>query len=197
MKYFIVLLLVTANFISAFCQPEVIYETGLMGILRDASIRYPPDDRRKGIYGTVLLKFRIRPDKSIDSISVVNSASPALDAEAIRGMKQTSGRWLTNEDRYYLFAISFSINPPDTPDDEYYRKNADKFLKEGNYKKAAPYLASLKRRNPLNVAVLDELADVYRRLGEVENESAIRQLRNTVIKFKNEKRIIGQDLPRD
>jgi TonB family protein len=54
------------------------------------NLHYPPDARQKGKQGTVFVTFHINADGTIDkeSVSVLKSVYPSLDAEAVRVVKK-------------------------------------------------------------------------------------------------------------
>jgi protein TonB len=51
------------------------------------NIRYPDEARRKNIQGKVFIGFVVEKDGSLSDIKILRSASPDLDAEAIRLLK--------------------------------------------------------------------------------------------------------------
>lgn len=171
---------------------KVIYDTGLNGLAHAlaGNVKYPPDDRRRGKCGTVLLKFKISPDQKVDSIVVVSSVTPAMDAEAVRVLSLTSGHWTIAGGGTFLWPLTFTLEPPDDILDLYDRRNADRYLKTKNYKKAKPYLEELKRRRPLEVSVLDDLIDVYAELGDAQKREQMEKFRAMVIEFKQSDRVI-------
>jgi len=54
---------------------------------------YPQSAKEKGIEGTVYVEFIVNRDGTIENISVVRGISKALDEEAIRVIRLTSGKW--------------------------------------------------------------------------------------------------------
>ncbi|MEL6718597.1 MAG: energy transducer TonB [Bacteroidota bacterium] len=70
------------------------YAGGEVGLLRDlySNILYPESERKRGIEGTVVLKYTIGVDGTLQEVSVLKSVSEGLDKEAIRVFKNTS-KW--------------------------------------------------------------------------------------------------------
>lgn len=88
---------------TSFGQEDVIYHDGLYDLykLLGENMKFPSN----GPEGLVLLKFRIRDDHTIDSITVLNSLSPAIDKEAIRVIQLTNGNWRVIKTDFYLLPI--------------------------------------------------------------------------------------------
>ncbi len=59
----------------------------------EKNLLYPLIAKEKGIEGTVYVEFIVNKDGTIESISIIRSVSKALDDEAIRVVKLTSGKW--------------------------------------------------------------------------------------------------------
>lgn len=167
---------------------QEIYDTGLSGLSQTlfGNIKYPSAERRNEVGGTVSLMFVVRPDMSVDSVTVINPVTPAIDAEATRVLKLTSGHWTTNGRGVFLVPIQFS----QLHDQDEHRNYAVKYLKEGNYRKAVKHLVELKRLNPLDMDSLDNLIEAYRVLGETENEMKTRQFKELILEFKGSGRIV-------
>lgn len=56
-------------------------------------IQYPDSAREAGICGTVLVEFVVEKDGSVKTVTVKSGMHRLLDAEAVRGVKSTSGFW--------------------------------------------------------------------------------------------------------
>ena len=54
---------------------------------------YPQTEKEKGIEGTVYVEFIVNKDGTIEGIAIVRGVSKALDEEAVRVIKLTSGKW--------------------------------------------------------------------------------------------------------
>jgi protein TonB len=48
------------------------------------NVKYPENAKQKGIQGRVLVQFIVKPDLSIDKVSIKKGVDPDLDKEAIR-----------------------------------------------------------------------------------------------------------------
>jgi TonB family protein len=55
------------------------------------NLNYPEIPAEKGTSGRVVVEFTIMPDGSVDNIKVIQSADPALDAEAVRVVEASRG----------------------------------------------------------------------------------------------------------
>ena len=53
-------------------------------------IKYPTDAFEKGIQGKVVLELHLRENEHLNTVKVIESVAPSLDAEAIRIIKETS-----------------------------------------------------------------------------------------------------------
>lgn len=56
-------------------------------------IQYPDSAREAGICGTVLVEFVVEKDGGVKTVTVKSGMHRLLDAEAVRGVKSTSGYW--------------------------------------------------------------------------------------------------------
>ena len=64
-----------------------------------SNIRYPAEASRNRIQGQVILSVVIEPGGDISNIEVARSASPLLDAEALRVVMLSSGKWIAGQKR--------------------------------------------------------------------------------------------------
>ena len=87
---------------------------GLIKFLSD-NIKYPSSAEKKGIQGTVVLQFVVEKNGSISNVKVLRSVDKALDAEAVRVVKQMK-RFVPgyNEDHaavrvLYTLPVSFKL----------------------------------------------------------------------------------------
>ena len=88
---------------------------GLIKFLSD-NINYPSSAEKKGVQGTVVLQFVVEKDGSISNVKVLRSVDKALDAEAVRVVKQMK-RFVPgyNEDHaavrvLYTLPVSFKLH---------------------------------------------------------------------------------------
>ena len=88
-------------------------ETELMKWLRD-NIQYPTIASEQGIQGRVVLRFVVRPDGSIDDVTIVRSLEPSCDKEAVRAVKKMP-RWIPGKQNgnavsvYYNLPVQFRL----------------------------------------------------------------------------------------
>lgn len=59
----------------------------------EKNLTYPLDAKDKGIEGTVYIEFIVNKDGTIESMAIMRGVSKALDDEALRVIKLTSGKW--------------------------------------------------------------------------------------------------------
>ena len=77
-------------------------------------INYPESAKKNGIEGRVGIQFTVSKDGSLKDIKVVQSADPALDAEALRVVK-SSPKWTPGSqngelaDVKYIFPVVFKL----------------------------------------------------------------------------------------
>ena len=85
-------------------------------------IHYPEEAVKKGIEGRVIVRFIVEPDGTVGNAEIVNPGSPILEEEALRVVKQTSGKWSPGMNNgkivrsYFNLPIMFKL--PDNPDTE-------------------------------------------------------------------------------
>lgn len=55
--------------------------------------RYPREAKKAGIQGKVIVGFTITKEGSLTNVKILKGCHPLLDAEAVRVIKTTSGKW--------------------------------------------------------------------------------------------------------
>ena len=90
---------------------------GDLGTYLSNNLRYPDSARIKGIQGRVKLQFLITERGQVDSIKVLESVHPLLDAEAVRIVKKmprwTPGRSIPDNKKvkvWYMLPITFALD---------------------------------------------------------------------------------------
>ena len=71
-------------------------------------VKYPKSAQTEGIEGRVLVSFVVEKDGSITHSKVVNSASPELDAEALRVVKSMP-RWTPGKEKGEVVRVKFNV----------------------------------------------------------------------------------------
>jgi len=92
------------------------YPDGIDGIIEHISknLKYPWTAYMNGIQGKVLLEFFVGKDGNINTINIIQSVDPELDAEAIRVIKKLK-KWVSGYKNgepvmvKYQFPIYFKI----------------------------------------------------------------------------------------
>lgn len=69
----------------------------LFNFIRD-NIQYPKEAKKKGITGTVYIRFTVEKDGSISNVAIQRSVDPILDNEAIRVI-QSMPKWKPGKQR--------------------------------------------------------------------------------------------------
>jgi len=59
------------------------------------NLRYPKSAVRNKIEGTVIVQFIITEEGAVTGVTVIKSVDPDLDAEAVRVISKSSGKWST------------------------------------------------------------------------------------------------------
>lgn len=84
-----------------------------------ANIKYPEEAAKAGVGGRVIVSFTIGIDGSVSDIKVVKGINEALDQEAIRVAKLTSGHWIPGSTdgkpvaTRFTLPVSFSPTVPE------------------------------------------------------------------------------------
>jgi len=73
-----------------------------------SNIVYPTIAIEQGIYGTVVLKFVVRTDGSIDDVQIVKSLDPSCDKEAIRVVKKMP-HWIPGRQNGTAVNVYFNL----------------------------------------------------------------------------------------
>jgi len=87
-------------------------DAGLLSFLIE-NLKYPKEAEDKNIQGKVVVQFTITKDGDVSNISIIKGVDRILDAEAIRVVKATSGKWIPGETNgekvnvQYTLPISF------------------------------------------------------------------------------------------
>lgn len=85
------------------------------GAMRDfyrflaSNIRYPAEASRNRIQGRVVLSIVVEPGGNIGNVEVIRSAGPLLDAEAVRVIMLSSGKWIAGQNRGIPVRSAYSI----------------------------------------------------------------------------------------
>ncbi len=75
-------------------------------------IKYPNEDREKGLQGMVIVNFVVQPDGYLSDIKVLRGVSPGLDAEAIRvieSMNAMEERWTPGRHQGRFVPVKFTL----------------------------------------------------------------------------------------
>ena len=89
--------------------------TALVAFLNE-NIKYPAEAKAAGVSGRVIVSFTIGADGSVSDVKVRKGVDEALDAEAVRVVKLTSGQWepASNDGvpvaTVYTLPVSFKTN---------------------------------------------------------------------------------------
>lgn len=81
---------------------------GLMTFLIK-EVKYPEDAKAANIGGKVLVLFTITKDGAVSDVRVNDAVSPSLDAEAIRVVKATSGKWIPGEVNGEKVSVTYAL----------------------------------------------------------------------------------------
>lgn len=79
-----------------FPAKEMILQGKKIGSIEDylkANLQYPEKTLDKLEQGTEIVHFIVTPTGELISMSIVNSVSPEIDAEVVRVLKATNGKW--------------------------------------------------------------------------------------------------------
>ena len=107
------------------------------------NLRYPKESYAENIQGRVVVQFLVDKAGNVDSIKIVKSKDPNLDAEAIRIVKYlpkfTPGKWdCTPIDQWMTLPIMFKISEYDLRQNKKYPAfqydNGDDYVKDGLYR---------------------------------------------------------------
>jgi TonB family protein len=136
---FFLILIISGSLFSQSKEPNVTKqaefpggEAALMQFIVD-NIDYPIEALNKNITGMPYIRFMITKDGSVDSVQVLKSANPILDAEAIRLISMLPN-WLPGEidyepaDIWFVMPIKFSIE-----DSRYPSSSSDLIDNTGKY----------------------------------------------------------------
>lgn len=92
-----------------------------LGAFLSENLQYPPRAAELGLQGTVLVRFVVRKNGSIDQVEVIRSENDMLDEEAVRVCRLLP-RFTPGEidgkpvSVYYTLPIKFHLSDYDLPD---------------------------------------------------------------------------------
>jgi hypothetical protein len=178
MKQWTTLLLLILS-ATAHAQPHSdIYRGGIPAMFKvvNSTLKYPPDERSEFIEGIVIFKFKTRGG-NIDSLEVINSIAPEIDAEAKRVLLQTNGNWLTDSTDPMIFPLTFILDYPGRRDDETLMDYRDKLMKKGRTKEALTYAEQIKMRDPYEEENLAKLIALHNELNRPEDAKRVETFR--------------------
>ena len=84
-------------YLSVETMPEFMGGSISLNNFLSSNIIYPEKARKAGLSGTVYVSFVVEPDGSVSEVKVVRGVGSDLDAEAVRVVKKTKGRWIPGE----------------------------------------------------------------------------------------------------
>lgn len=104
------------------CEEMPEFEGGMDGLMKFLiqNTKYPEAAQKAGIEGYVVVSFTITKTGGVEDIELVRSVDPALDAEAIRVVKATSGKWIPGKANgedvnvKYTLPVSFKLSSDNT-----------------------------------------------------------------------------------
>ncbi len=73
------------------------------------NLKYPPEAARERAQGKVFVTFVIDPQGQVQEARVIRSVHPALDAEALRIVRASSGQWVPAQERGRLVKSRFNL----------------------------------------------------------------------------------------
>ena len=79
------------------------------------NLKYPVEAQRKGIQGTVIVRFVVSKTGHVEKVEVLRNLYPALDSESVR-VVQSLPDWIPGEQNgvkvgvYYTLPIKFKID---------------------------------------------------------------------------------------
>lgn len=83
------------------------------------NLKYPEDAMAGDISGRVIVQFVVTKDGQVEDVHVLRSVSPSLDAEALRVVKATSGKWIPgkvngkNVNAMFTLPVQFTLTSGD------------------------------------------------------------------------------------
>lgn len=81
---------------------------GLISFLRE-NVKYPQEAIDADVQGYVLVQFKVTKTGEVEDIAVKRSVHPSLDAEAIRVIKATSGKWTPGKVDGQNVSVQYSL----------------------------------------------------------------------------------------
>ncbi|MDA9554932.1 TonB family protein [Pelobium sp.] len=72
------------------------------------NLRYPPEARREGVQGRVVISFKVQIDGSLSDFKINKSVSNEIDEEALRVLK-SSPKWIPGQYRGINETVSYTI----------------------------------------------------------------------------------------
>jgi len=96
-------------------------------------VEYTPRTSRNHLAGTEVIRFEVSTRGELTSFQVINSISPEIDAEVIRVLRTTSGKWIPGSIDGKPFAITREVSMVFKPSPTYdLVENARAFQDKGN-----------------------------------------------------------------
>ncbi len=87
------------------------FEGGLPGLMQfvTENITYPEEAMAADVQGYVVVQFTVTKNGEVEDAKVVRSVEPSLDAEAVRVVKATSGKWTPGTNKGENVNVQFSL----------------------------------------------------------------------------------------
>jgi TonB family protein len=147
------------------------------------TIVYPSSELDKRHQGTEVIQFIVSEYGTIENVEVINSVSKEMDAEVIRALKETSGKWepgtidsqkRSMEKEIAISFVIYSLNDMLRTADNYMQKGNRLLYKKDNTEKALLYYNKACTLFPYAPGVLSMKAYCLQKLGSKEEAGEIR-----------------------
>ena len=121
----------------AYDKAEFLGGEGRLNCMLSSFIHYPDSARSMGICGTVIVHFCVEKDGTVKVAEATQKVHPMLDAEAVHGVKCTSGLWrpdrILDTKRRHWFNVPVRFQCSNDSDTIISKNNCDFTLFECHY----------------------------------------------------------------
>lgn len=137
------------------------------------NLRYPREALQSQEEAQIILSVKIGPEGTLDSLYLVEEASPLFQSHVLKVFEQASLLWnidvLENRplDARYLISFSFEFGGTDGPPANYFNL-AKEQLDKGNPDKVLKTLDRLVEKEPYAYRNFELRSEAYRQLGKTE-----------------------------
>ncbi len=147
---------------------------------------YPPIAIDNGEQGTVIIKFQITDEATIDSIEILNKVSQSIDYESVRCLMTTKSQWTAGQIKGHK--ITFNLIVPiklmteSGKREDYFINKGNKLFLKMDFINALSSFAEAVKLNPYNIDIVKKKIECEEKLNLISDVESDKKLLDYISK---------------